>query len=345
MNHQVLTSLGWKPFFQQQIAHDEWDVVRPVRVVEQHRSEIKVSTGSGEKSLPMQPSMAGLVVGDWLLLDESAGFIRILDRISCFSRKAAGSEIKKQHIAANIDTAFIVTSMNDDFNLSRLERFLALVNESGAQPIVVLSKSDLANEPEQFVQAVQGIDRNLIIQPVNCLDASQMLNLSAWLAVGQTVSVLGSSGVGKSTLVNTLLGVEEQSTAGIREDDAKGRHTTTRRSLLALPAGGLILDTPGMREIQLADSLSGIETTFSDIENLADTCRFSDCQHVAEPGCSVQKALAEGRLDIRRFKNYQKLLREDALNSASLSERRASDKALGKYYKKVLGESTKLKGR
>ena len=163
--------------------------------------------------------------------------------------------------------------------------------------------------------------------------------------IGHHLLSLGSSGVGKSTLINTLLGEKRQSTGGIREDDDKGRHTTSRRSLISLSAGGVILDTPGMREIQMADCKEGIATTFADIEAYAEHCRFSDCQHQTEPGCAVQQAILTGELEQRRVNNYLKLLREEALNSATLSERRSSDKALGKYYKQTLSEAQKLKGR
>jgi ribosome biogenesis GTPase len=235
--------------------------------------------------------------------------------------------------------------MNDDFNLNRIERFLSLVNESSAEAVVILSKSDQAESPEEFIQAVQAIDPLLMVEAVNCLDAESIKKLSPWVKQGSTIAVLGSSGVGKSTLTNTLLGENTQSTSGIREDDSKGKHTTTSRSLIALTAGGLILDTPGMREIQLADSKEGIAITFADIEAFAEQCRFADCGHESEPGCAIQKAIESGELDSRRLGNYQKLLKENAFNSASLSERRASDKALHKYYKNVLAKTAELKGR
>jgi ribosome biogenesis GTPase len=211
--------------------------------------------------------------------------------------------------------------------------------------VVILSKSDQASSPDDFIQAVQSIDPLLMVEAINCLDSESVKQLKPWIKEGSTIAVLGSSGVGKSTLTNTLLGENTQSTSGIREDDSKGKHTTTSRSLLGLAEGGLILDTPGMREIQLTDSKEGIEATFSDIELLAQQCKFGDCQHEDEPGCEVQKAIESGELDSRRLGNYQKLLKENAHNSASLSERRASDKALGKFYKKTLAQATTLKGR
>ena len=344
-NFTSLDSLGWQAYFQQQLSLDEWDEVIPARVIEQNKSEITVATESDSFNIALLATMPEMIVGDWLLLDSQQHVLRLLDRKTCFSRKAAGSKLKKQLISANVDVAFIMSSMNDDFNLNRLERFLSLVNESGAEPVVLLSKSDQSETPESFVKQVQKLDPFLMVEAVNCLDRESVNKLTPWLKEGITIAVLGSSGVGKSTLVNTLLGEVRQSTAGIREDDAKGRHTTTRRSLIALDTGGIILDTPGMREIQLADCKEGIAATFSDIEVLSEQCKFSDCHHQDEPGCAVQKAIKSGEIDQRRLNNYLKLLREESLNSASLSERRASDKALGKFYKKTLSQSNQLKGR
>lgn len=344
-----LSSLGWQAFFQQQLLLDEWDTAFPARIIEQHKSEIKVATSDETITLPLTHGMPEMVVGDWLLLEESADqhkhFSRLLDRKTCFARKAAGSKVQKQLISANVDTAFIVCSMNDDFNLNRIERFLSLVNESAAEAVVILSKSDQADSPEEFIQAVQKIDPLLMVEAINCLDPDSIKKLSPWVKQGTTIAVLGSSGVGKSTLTNTLLGESKQDTEGIREDDSKGRHTTTSRSLIGLSAGGLILDTPGMREIQLADSKDGIATTFADIEAFAEQCRFADCGHQSEPGCAIQRAIESGELEPRRLANYQKLLKENAFNSASLSDRRASDKALGKFYKNTLVQAAELKGR
>lgn len=340
-----LAGLGWQAFFQQQLLLEEWDTALPARIIEQHKSEIKVATEEETITLELTHNMPEMVVGDWILLDTEKHFSRLLERKTCFARKAAGSKVHKQLISANVDTAFIVCSMNDDFNLNRIERFLSLVNESAAEAVVVLSKSDQAASPEEFIQTVQTIDPLLMVEAVNCLDTDSIKKLSPWVKKGSTIAVLGSSGVGKSSLTNTLLGESKQSTEGIREDDSKGKHTTTSRSLIALKEGGLILDTPGMREIQLADSKDGIATTFSDIEAFAEQCRFADCGHQSEPGCAIQKAIESGDLDSRRLANYQKLLKENAYNSASLSERRASDKALGKYYKNTLSQATALKGR
>ena len=341
----LLATLGWQSFFQQQLSLDEWEHSRPVRVVEQHRSELCVACGSELLNLPITHSMPDIVVGDWLLLSEDGHFERLLERQTCFQRKAAGTQVKTQLISSNVDTAFIVCSMNEDFNLNRIERYLSLVNEAHVEPVIVLTKSDLSASPQEFIEATRRLNPAIAVEAINGLNAESVSTLAPWLTPGKTICVLGSSGVGKSTLVNTLLGEAQQETKSIREDDAKGRHTTTRRSLIPLETGALILDTPGMREIQLTDCKDGIEETFADIQALAATCRYHDCQHIEEPGCAVRQAVEAGELDERRLDNYLKLLREEAFNSANMAERRAKDKSLGKYYKRTLAESHKLKGR
>lgn len=340
-----LTALGWRPFFQQQLTLDEYSDCIPARIVGQHKSIISVTGEDFTMNIDLQRSMPDMVVGDWVLLDSEKCFRRLLERKTCFRRKAAGSRLDSQLISANIDTAFIMCSLNDDFNLNRIERYLSLVNESGAAPVVLLSKCDLSDSTHKFISKVQSLDNLLPVEAINCLDSSSLMKLHHWIKEGETTVVLGSSGVGKSTLVNSLLAVELQETGSTREEDDKGRHTTTRRSLIPIPTGGLIVDTPGMREIQLTDCREGIRATFSDIEELADQCRFTDCQHQREPGCEVQKTLDAGELDQRRLDNYLKLLKEEAVNSASLSERRAKDKKLGRFYKRTLSEAHKLKGR
>ena len=194
-------------------------------------------------------------------------------------------------------------------------------------------------------QQVQDLGPLLLIETVNALDPDSVAGLATWCKVGRTVALLGSSGVGKSTLINTLLGHHAQQTASIREDDSKGRHTTTGRSIHPLPSGGVLLDTPGMRELQLAECAQGVSETFADIEVIAEHCRFSDCTHEAEPGCAIQLALEQGDIDHRRLQNYTKLLREQARNSASLAELRSQDKALGKMYKTILNESRTRKNK
>lgn len=330
-----LSQLGWKPFFQQQLTLAEWENAVIGRVVAQQRSVIQLQTTAGKQSLHITKAMPAFTVGDWILLDSAGVYLRLLDRLSLFSRKAAGTKVATQLIASNIDTVFIVSSMNQDFNLNRIERYLALANDAGVEPVVVLSKMDTCDTPEKYVEQAQVLDPFLQVVTVNSLDADSVSRLNDWCTEGKTVALLGSSGVGKSTLINTLSGQTVQSTRAIREDDDKGRHTTTSRSLHFLPSGGLLLDTPGMRELQLADCEQGIEETFAEITELAAKCRFTDCKHETEPGCAVQAAIESGQLDARRLASYSKLMREQAFNSATLAEKRARDRDFGRMIRSV----------
>lgn len=344
-NNTSLANLGWQPFFQQQLLLEELDSYLPARIIEQHKSIIEVATEAGILTLTINNSMPPFTVGDWILLDNENNFLRVLERQSCFRRKAAGAKVSEQLIAANVDTAFIICSLNQDFNLNRIERYLSLVYEAGAEPVIVLSKLDLCTDPESYKEQVQNLNSALCVEMINGLDALSVSVLHPWCQAGRTIVMLGSSGSGKSTLTNNLLGLEVQETSDIREDDAKGRHTTTRRSLLSMPEGAMIIDTPGMREIQLSGHEDGVAETFADIETLAKDCKFGDCQHESEPGCKVQSAIESGDLDERRLSNYLKLSREQAINAASIAERREKDKKTGRFYKKVIKESLKLKGR
>ncbi|WP_330959528.1 ribosome small subunit-dependent GTPase A [Photobacterium sp. 53610] len=341
----ALQELGWKPYFQQQLSLQEWETCKPARVSAVHKSRIDVLTEQGLLSLPMLPAMPALAVGDWLLVSETNAYMRLLDRYSRFQRKAAGSKVAEQLIASNVDTVFIVCSLNQDFNLSRIERYLALAHQSGVEPVIVLSKADCVEDPAPFMEQVRQLDSMLLVEAVNGLDPDSVAKLSAWCGKGKTVAFLGSSGAGKSTLVNTLLSANAQLTGRIREDDSKGRHTTTARSLHLMAEGGLLLDTPGMRELQLADCSEGLSVTFNDIEALAETCRFSDCSHRQEPGCAVQEAIDNGDLDERRLRNYHKLNREIAFNSASIAEKRAKAKQIGRYHHAIQTSNRKHKNR
>ena len=338
----TLAELGWRPFFQQQLRLEQWEYPL-ARVIAQHRNRLDLLGETGARGLDLHPGLPEITVGDWLVLSPEGGFEKLLERQSLFRRKAAGSKVGQQLIAANVDTLFIVTSLNDDFNLNRIERYLSLGNEAGATPVVILSKADLSDDPEMFCRQVQALDSLLMVVTINCLDAGQIHRLSPWCKTGDTVALMGSSGVGKSTLVNTLLGKTVQSTGAIRETDSKGRHVTTGRSLLRIPQGGLLLDTPGMRELQLAGCDAGVNTTFADITSLAQQCRFGNCQHDNEPGCAVQNAIGRGELKARRLSSYQKLMREQAFNSATLAEKRARDKSFGKMIKAHLSDKTSRK--
>lgn len=340
MNSNIyLSQLGWQPLFQQQLTLDDYEQTTVARVMAHHRSGYTLQTEQGQNHLEIHHSLPAMTVGDWLLLDHDRRFVRLLERSSLFSRKAAGSKVAEQYIAANVDTLFIVCSLNQDFNLSRIERYLALAREANVEPVIVLTKQDLCDDSDDKRAAVQALDPMMMVETVNALDASSYGALGGWCKTGKTVAFMGSSGVGKSTLINTLMGESVQQTGTIREDDSKGRHTTTSRSLHFMPSGAVLIDTPGMRELQLADCESGVNETFADIEELGRQCRFSDCQHHGEPGCAVQQALDNGELDYRRVNNYFKLLAEQARNSATLSEQRAKSKQLGKLYRSVQSQS------
>ncbi len=329
----ILEQLGWRPFFAQQISTEEMEQTPPVRIVEVHRNGFNV-LGNGIDTFI--PPILDATVGDWLLLDrEAPGDSRVLERKSVIKRRAPGSDRTIQLIAANIDTAFIVSSCNQDFNVARLERYIAVAFEAEVSPVIVLTKSDLCETPEQFVDAARGISD---LVPVVVLDArgdEPQQRLAEWCKPGQTVAFLGSSGVGKSTLTNALSGNLSIETQAIREDDAKGRHTTTSRKLHVLPGRCAVLDTPGMRELQLTDVETGIANLFSDLHELSTQCRFNDCRHESEPGCAVLQAVEAGEIENLRLRRWRKLLAEDRFNTSSLEQRKAKDKALGKLIREV----------
>ncbi|WP_105102034.1 ribosome small subunit-dependent GTPase A [Microbulbifer pacificus] len=342
-----LRARGWKPFFQQQLSLDELVCCEPVRVMAVHRSQIEVSGEHGDEVIlvngPLfEEAQEKPTVGDWLLLErDSRKPVRRLERSSLFRRMAPGAK-QVQLIAANIDNVLIVTSCNHDFNLSRIERYLALVKEAGCRACVVLTKSDLVDEHEQYREALKSY-RDLPVVLVNALDRESVEPLREYCRSGETLALLGSSGVGKSTLLNSLAGTELAATAGIREDDSKGRHTTRHRALYAIPDGGLLLDSPGMRELGLADIGEGLSEAFSDISELAAQCRFADCAHETEPGCAVRAAMDANELDERRVRNWRKLEREVKRNSQTLAETRAEERAFSQLVRKVGGQARSRK--
>ncbi|WP_076541050.1 ribosome small subunit-dependent GTPase A [Shewanella sp. UCD-KL21] len=340
-----LSQLGWRPFFQQQLTLDELTDFNIGRVIEQHRSGVVVLSEHGQCSLNQSFSQDAerLCVGNWVLFNTDNQLHRLLDRQSLFQRKAPGSKVETQLISANVDSVFIVCSLNQDFNLSRIERYLSLAKEAQVEPVIILTKADLCQDLDDKLAQVQKLDPFMMVHAINTLDQQQLSVLETYCKQGNTIALLGSSGVGKSTLVNGLMGFEAQLTRDIREDDSKGRHTTTSRALKMLPQGGLILDTPGMRELQLGACEQGVNETFSEITDLAQQCRFADCSHDQEPGCAVRLAIESGEITARRYASYQKLMREQALNGATLAEKRAKDKAFGKMINSVQSESRHLK--
>lgn len=313
----TLADLGWTAHFSEQISDEEAQHCHPVRVMAVHRGKIAVA-GEGSRDFVSpyipgaQPTDDHPTVGDWLLFDDAMGHpIRVLHRINLFKRRSPADPRKDQMIAANVDTVFIVASCNQDFSVARLERYLVLAREVGVQPVVVLTKSDLTDTPETFAAAARAIEPGLLVETVNGRDPADVARLAAWCGPGKTVAFLGSSGVGKSTLVNTLRGSDSIATQAIRAIDGTGRHTTTVREMHRLEQGGWLLDLPGMRELQLSEAASGIAEVFDDFTLVAQECRFSDCSHRVEPGCAIQAAIATGTLTPERFDRWRRLAAEE----------------------------------
>ena len=247
------------------------------------------------------------VVGDWVILNPNNVIETILPRQSQLSRQASGQVTQEQVIAANINTVFLVCGLDGDFNLRRIERYLLAIWESGANPVILLNKADLCSDWETCQSQVEAIAFSVPIKTLSAAYHQGLDQLNPYLKTGQTIAVVGSSGVGKSTLINQLLGQNRQTVRAVRGGDSRGRHTTTHRELIPLPTGGLLIDTPGMRELQIWQAETGFSQTFADIEALAQECRFRDCQHDTEPGCAVKQAIEEKRLSKKRWRNYQKL--------------------------------------
>ena len=320
----TLHDLGWSAFFADQTDTDEMAVAPPVRVASVHRSSLSVVGEGIEMKIPAGPSVT---VGDWLMLNRAQpSASRILARKSLIKRRAAGHDRQVQLIAANLDTAFIVTSCNQDFNVARLERYVALAFEAGVVPVILLTKADEAEAPQEYVALAQGVTRDVAVLSLDARSPDVVARLAPWCGAGQTVGFMGSSGVGKSTLVNALSGWQAATTQGVREDDAKGRHTTTHRQLHFLPSGCVVLDTPGMRELQVTDAAMGVAEVFSDLTELAAACRFNNCRHDGEPGCAVQAAVKAGTVDAARVTRWRKLLEEDAANTQSLGLRKSGSR-------------------
>lgn len=303
------------------------------RIYEQHRDLYKVVTENGKLDAVVAGKLAYRAkskvyfpaVGDYVLIDRedqdigTAVIHHILPRQSMLTRQASGTGNEEQIIAANIDVIFICMSLNEDFNLRRLERYLTMAWDSMATPIIILTKSDLSNDLEHRLSEVETVAMSVDVVVCSSANEKGLDEIYPYIHPGKTVAFIGSSGVGKSTIINHLLGEDILKTSSIREDDDKGRHTTTHRQLILLPMGGIVIDTPGMRELQIAGG--NIAKAFEDIEDLALQCKYHDCTHGVEPGCAVKKAIKEEILSMKRFESYQKLQREmsyDGLNSREL---------------------------
>lgn len=350
-----IVDYGWNEFFE-----DEWDQrcnegMFPGRIVADYGQMLRVVSDSGEflvnRPIKRPDNDLQPAVGDWVGVEDagktqSPGIRFVLPRKTKFSRAASGIEVKEQIVAANVDIVFLVQSLNRDFNMRRLERYLITAWESGAMPVVVLTKSDCCDDVTDKLATVYHTAPGVEVHPISCVTGEGIDQIRKYFVRGKTVALLGSSGVGKSTLVNTLTGKELFKTQAIRENDSRGRHTTTHRELLLLPEGGLIMDTPGMRSLALWEADSGMEVMFGDIEELIKQCRFHDCQHRTEPGCAVREALESGKLEKKRWESWLKLQKElSHLKAKKDNKLRLQEKQWGREIAKLQKEIYKERYR
>ncbi len=348
-----LHSMGWDAFFEAHFAPFREQDMLPARVIRQDRTGYVLLSETDRLSAKVAGKLflggsKGLLptVGDWVAMENRPGenttIIReLLPRKTKFSRKAAGEISDEQVVAANVDTVFLVSGLDKEFNIRRMERYLTLGWDSGARPVIVLNKADLCEDVSAKLRQVETIAPGVDIYIVSAIEGKNVDNLRKYLSEGKTCTFLGSSGVGKSTLVNRLLGEERMKTGEIRTDDSRGRHVTSHKELVFSPGGGMIIDTPGMREVQLLGTDENLQGAFQDIEELAAGCRFRNCSHQSEPGCTVREALEKGELDKNRYLSYLKLKRElgrTTLQKSDAGKRleRARDKATGKLYKRII---------
>ena len=355
---RCLEDLGWNLFFQKHFQTVGIPDSVPARVITESKGSFQVYSQYGELTTRISGKMryhAGEekqypTVGDWVvvkpLINEHKGIIHaVLPRKSKFSRKVAGERTEEQIVSANIDSVFIVSGLDGgrNFNLRRIERYLTLTWSSGATPVIVLNKVDLCPDIDSYVRSVEGIAPGISIHPVSAKEQIGLDAIKNYLTKGNTAALLGSSGVGKSALINSLFGVEKQETGEVREDDRMGRHTTTKRELILLPSGGIVIDTPGMREIQMWAGEEDLHGAFHEIEMLAKGCRFSDCSHNVELGCAVRAAIHRDDLDPARLESYRKLQKE--LNYLASREEQSTRLYEKLKYKKIAKWAKELKNR
>lgn len=350
-----LDSLGFGPHFAEQLCGDE---AAPARIAAEHRDSYTIWTTGGEALARLSGRLARELeedahpgVGDWVILRhapasaETAIIDRVLTRRTIFTRGAAGGEARRQVIAANVDLVFIVCGLDADYNVHRIQRYVARVRASGASPVVVLNKTDVCTDPADRVAEVQRAAPRVQVLTTSAVQVSGLDQITAQLCRGLTAAFVGSSGAGKSTLINALLGEERFRTGELRAGDGRGRHTTTGRHMVQLPCGGLLIDTPGMRELALFDE-EGIGAVFSEIEELALRCHFRDCTHGSEPGCAVRRAITDGELPLARLEHYLEMTAEARAFELRHDERRRrqGERTIGRQRAKDLRVIYRLKG-
>jgi len=325
----TLAGLGWSAPFRDQITPDDC-LLRPARIAAVHRDRVDALGEDGPLSLTLPPGlMTGAVaVGDWVLTDGTV-LHRLLDRRSLLTRRAAGKGANRQLIAANLDRLAIITSCNSEFNVARLDRYIALAHAGGIAPAIILTRADLT-DPAPYVTRAERAARGGPGLALDSRDPAAAKALAPWCGPGQTLGLVGSSGVGKSTLAGSLTGIE-QKTGPIRAADARGRHTTSARFLIRTLFGGWLIDTPGMRELRLAEAAAGIGATFDDLDALALTCRFTNCGHDSEPGCAVRAAVSAGTVEPDRLHRWRKLIAED--RHTAETRHKARSRSFGKTEK------------
>lgn len=343
MTNLTRDALGWSPFYMSQLDIEDLETLTPARIGTVHRDRVLGFSEIGTLELTLDPGIttAAVAVGDWVLAAiEQHRLVRVLERKTKLSRSTEYHTGDKQLIAANLDTLFITSSCNNDFNPARLERYLALAHDAMITPVILLTKADQTDDADSYVDQARALGRDLDVVAINAKSDDLLALLAPWCGKGQTVALAGSSGVGKTTIANALTGGQAM-TQDIREDDARGRHTTTGRSLHQIPTGGWLIDTPGMRGLGVAEVAFGIDATFPEISELIELCKFRDCDHESEPGCAVQAALSKGDIDPERLKRFKKLKRENAQATQTIAQARDRSRKIGKMHKSAI----KKKGR